>query len=82
MSSKSLNEAEASPRSSDAPGRPSLRRRLAWHGQAASRAQWLDMTAQLNDAFEAWIRERPDQWYCGKRRWTRRSQLEAMRNAG
>ncbi len=46
------------------------------------RAQALDMTAQINAAFESWIRERPDQWYCSKRRWARRAHLEAARKAG
>lgn len=25
--------------------------------------------SRLNDRFAAWIRERPDQWLCIKRRW-------------
>lgn len=48
---------------------------------ANSRAQSLDMTAQINHAFESWIRERLDQWYCAKRRWARLSQPKVMRNA-
>jgi len=28
-----------------------------------------DLTARLNRLFEAWIRERPGQWLCAKRRW-------------
>ncbi len=28
-----------------------------------------DMTARLYAQFEAWIRERPEQWLCLKRRW-------------
>jgi len=43
---------------------------------APRKAQVLDLTAQLNDLFEAWIREDPGQWICMKRRWpkaTRRS---------
>ena len=27
------------------------------------------MTEQVNADFERWIRERPGQWICGKRRW-------------
>jgi hypothetical protein len=27
------------------------------------------MTQVINDAFEAWIREYPEQWFCMKRRW-------------
>jgi KDO2-lipid IV(A) lauroyltransferase len=29
----------------------------------------LDMTRQLNQLFEAWIREQPQDWLCSKRRW-------------
>lgn len=29
----------------------------------------LAMTARVNALFEAWIRARPDQWLCAKRRW-------------
>ena len=28
-----------------------------------------DMTEQLHSLFETWIRERPEEWWCGKRRW-------------
>jgi KDO2-lipid IV(A) lauroyltransferase len=31
----------------------------------------LDMTRQLNELFEAWIRERPQEWLCSKRRWAK-----------
>ncbi len=33
------------------------------------RAIALDLMARLNRRFEAWIRERPEQWLCIKRRW-------------
>jgi KDO2-lipid IV(A) lauroyltransferase len=29
----------------------------------------LQMTAKINDLFESWIRERPQEWMCTKRRW-------------
>jgi KDO2-lipid IV(A) lauroyltransferase len=29
----------------------------------------LDMTRQLNELFESWIREQPQDWLCSKRRW-------------
>lgn len=35
------------------------------------REQALDMTRRVNERFEAWIRERPEQWLCTKRRWPR-----------
>jgi Kdo2-lipid IVA lauroyltransferase/acyltransferase len=37
---------------------------------AASTAdQVLDMTLRVNAHFEDWIRERPEQWLCARRRW-------------
>jgi KDO2-lipid IV(A) lauroyltransferase len=36
---------------------------------ADPRAAARDMTKQLLKLFEAWIRERPGEWWCGKRRW-------------
>jgi KDO2-lipid IV(A) lauroyltransferase len=29
----------------------------------------LEMTSQINNLFESWIREHPTQWMCTKRRW-------------
>ncbi|MGB7931729.1 MAG: lauroyl acyltransferase [Gammaproteobacteria bacterium] len=31
----------------------------------------LDMTRQLNELFEIWIREQPREWLCSKRRWAK-----------
>ena len=31
----------------------------------------LDMTRQLNELFETWIREQPREWLCSKRRWAK-----------
>jgi KDO2-lipid IV(A) lauroyltransferase len=31
----------------------------------------LDMTRQLNELFESWIREQPGEWLCSKRRWAK-----------
>ncbi len=36
---------------------------------ADDKAQVLHMTRQVNALFEAWIREKPEQWTCTKRRW-------------
>lgn len=33
--------------------------------------QVLQMTRRLNTLFEQWIRERPEQWLCTKRRWSK-----------
>ena len=33
----------------------------------------LRMTQVINNAFEAWVREHPDQWLCMKRRWPKSS---------
>ena len=36
------------------------------------RDQARQMTAKINRHFEAWIRERPEQWLCMKRRWPKK----------
>jgi KDO2-lipid IV(A) lauroyltransferase len=36
---------------------------------ADEHTQSIQMTRKINAAFEAWIRERPQQWLCTKRRW-------------
>lgn len=46
-----------------------------------ARAQSLDMTAQLNETFESWIRKRPGQWYCAKRRWKWDAQFDPPQRA-
>jgi KDO2-lipid IV(A) lauroyltransferase len=33
--------------------------------------QALQMSRKVNEAFERWIRERPGDWYCTKRRWAK-----------
>ena len=39
-------------------------------GDAAdSQTRALQMTRKINERFEAWIRKRPEQWICWKRRW-------------
>ena len=38
-------------------------------GTAKVQEQALDMTRQLNDLFESWIRKRPQDRLCTKRRW-------------
>jgi len=35
------------------------------------RERVVQMTARLNTLFEAWIRERPGEWWCAKRRWAK-----------
>lgn len=37
--------------------------------EAPRQAQVFDLTRQLNELFERWIREDPGQWICMKRRW-------------
>lgn len=39
--------------------------------------QALDMTRQLNALFESWIRERPQDWLCTKRRWPKEAYGDA-----
>ncbi len=41
------------------------------HGIADLRARAFDLTVRLNQLFEQWIREYPEQWLCAKRRWPR-----------
>jgi len=36
----------------------------------SEREQVRQMTRQLNSLFEDWIRQRPEQWLCAKRRWS------------
>lgn len=37
--------------------------------------QAIDMTRQLNEVFEDWIRQKPEQWMCLKRRWPKAHRL-------
>ena len=39
--------------------------------EAPESEQVLQMTRKLNSLFEQWIRERPEQWLCTKRRWSK-----------
>jgi KDO2-lipid IV(A) lauroyltransferase len=34
-------------------------------------AQTMQMTRKINALFESWIRERPQEWMCTKRRWSK-----------
>lgn len=36
---------------------------------AAGKDQMIDMMSRVNQHFEAWIREKPSEWMCMKRRW-------------
>ena len=36
---------------------------------ADKREKAVDMIRRVNEHFESWIRERPDQWFCSKRMW-------------
>jgi KDO2-lipid IV(A) lauroyltransferase len=33
------------------------------------RERAMQMVCRVNEIFESWIRERPDEWFCGKRMW-------------
>jgi lauroyl/myristoyl acyltransferase len=48
--------------------------------EASRREQALDITAQLNQQFEEWIRETPTQWFCLKRRWPKEATPCETRN--
>ena len=43
--------------------------------EAPQKEQALALTAQINQYFEDWIREYPDQWICLKRRWPKAHKL-------
>jgi len=43
--------------------------------QATEAEQALDMTRQLHELFEEWIRARPEDWFCSKRLWQKRKHL-------
>jgi KDO2-lipid IV(A) lauroyltransferase len=45
--------------------------------QGSDEDRALAMTRALNERFEAWIRERPGQWMCTKRRWSKREVRKA-----
>jgi KDO2-lipid IV(A) lauroyltransferase len=47
-----------------------------------AREQARDMTRRVNERFEEWIRERPEQWVCTKRRWPRPGKRREGGNAG
>ncbi len=42
---------------------------------ADSRSKALQMTGKINQLFESWIRERPQEWMCSKRRWPKERQV-------
>jgi len=44
---------------------------------ASDREKALQMTRQVNALFEKWIRERPEQWLCPKRRWPKENRMDA-----
>jgi len=51
--------------------------------KATQKEKAQDMTRRLQALFEAWIRERPEQWLCTKRRWRgRRERSEATARNG
>ncbi|MGD8853020.1 MAG: hypothetical protein PVI28_11530 [Gammaproteobacteria bacterium] len=49
---------------------------------AAERERILDMTRRVNALFESWIRERPHEWMCTKRRWPRDLQRQVQAPSG
>lgn len=52
-------------------------------GRYGTRAGALQLTAELNALFESWVRQRPGQWLCMRRRWPgiiRRKPLVMTRN--
>ena len=45
------------------------------HPEASADDQALELTAGINNCFEQWIRETPEQWICLKRRWPKAHKL-------
>jgi len=75
------------------PGRterlPGMRYRVTFYDpvvpgdpQAPQEEQILQMSAQLNNHFEDWIRETPGQWMCMSRRWPRNAEPSRGGSAG
>ena len=56
-------------RTGDARYRITFHAPLLTGSEPADQARMLKVTAELNALFEQWIRERPEQWLCMKRRW-------------
>jgi KDO2-lipid IV(A) lauroyltransferase len=57
---------------------PNARFRVIFHAPitaddetASEREKMLQMTRKTNALFENWIRERPEEWLCSKRRWAK-----------
>lgn len=46
---------------------------------AGEHAQAIEMTCRINRLFESWIRERPQEWFCANRRWSKSLQGAATR---
>jgi KDO2-lipid IV(A) lauroyltransferase len=44
-------------------------------------AQAIDMIQQVHLHFEHWIRQKPEDWFCSKRLWTRRK-IQKTQEAG
>jgi KDO2-lipid IV(A) lauroyltransferase len=44
-------------------------------------ARAIDMTQQLHNQFESWIRQRPEDWFCSKRLWPR-GKIDQTKEAG
>jgi lauroyl/myristoyl acyltransferase len=40
-------------------------------GLASKKDQAIQMMIEVNEVFEQWIRERPEQWLCTKRAWAK-----------
>lgn len=48
---------------------------VSQHPEASADDQALELSARINDCFEQWIRETPEQWICLKRRWPKAHKL-------
>jgi KDO2-lipid IV(A) lauroyltransferase len=44
-------------------------------------ARAIDMTQQVHNQFESWIRQRPEDWFCSKRLWPK-GKIDQTEEAG
>ena len=44
-------------------------------------AQAIDMTQQVHQQFENWIRQQPEDWFCSKRLWPK-GNIQTTKEAG
>jgi KDO2-lipid IV(A) lauroyltransferase len=51
------------------------------NSDADATAQAIDMTQQVHNQFESWIRQQPEDWFCSKRLWSK-GKIDQTKEAG